>query len=73
MNNAGTYSPTLSHNHRLVIWANSMFDNSVYDLAYHDGDTTSYIAVFNDGVVAFVPTSSNGQDIADLTKQYVTR
>ncbi|QDS74938.1 hypothetical protein FKW77_004459 [Venturia effusa] len=44
----------------------------VYDLAYHDGDTKSYIAVFNDGVVAFVPTSSNGQDTADLTNQYVT-
>ncbi|KAE9983867.1 hypothetical protein BLS_003525 [Venturia inaequalis] len=44
----------------------------VYDLAYHDGDTISYIAIFNDGVVAFVPASSNGQDMTDLTRQYVT-
>lgn len=56
---------------------NLIYDNSVYDLVYHDGDTISYIAIFNDGVVAFVPASSKGQgqgqELGNLTKQYVTR
>lgn len=71
----GYIPPSLPNFHESagLVWANFMCYDSVYDLAYHDGDTISYIAIFNDGVVAFVPASSNGQDMTDLTSQYVTR